>query len=773
MLLLQQQAGFSNAASMGPAYTTDSCMGLTGDQLQQYMAGPWSSYSSLNGNSMFADADALLDTGLHESIFACPPLQQQQQAFPPLSRTNTNSLTTVPSPAVPANLLAPAPPLLNTSVPPQKRQQQQQQQHRLHHQSHRIIGNAGMAPIIIPPQVVTSLPLLPSPNQHELLAQQWQQTTTLIPGASTPVIPPPAVTADKPPAMIDSAQLASQQQLFAQLYAVQQKQTLDHSGVRHPCVPFVPSSTPPLTLPQPAEPSAPPLEAAQGGADASSAAAAASRDALEAWMASLESTGGVAAEFGTGSVTLGLSPSLSCADMTCDLLSAGALAKPAGMELPAGILPGGATDDPTPPTEPFLLTFLSHLTSTTTDESFPIPSTAAQAPILPRRPTTGAVANPPALLQPLQPQPIADLLQQTASAAAMITEVVADHKLLEHGGVIQKKASPSSAHDCCAAPVLPMLQQGRGSRGGSQHGALAGLMGLGLRRHVGSGASSNGMQAGGLAGPMGDEDAHTNKFARRNSHPGKSQARPHAKTAEQDTASSGQLPGNSHLSSATDTATATPPTTAAVATTRKRPAIHHQDAAMALLDELGGGTPSTDTSDGSGSRSDGGSGSSDGGSNEGSNDVGCPLELESPLLPTPAGQSHHTSAAAHQQPHTIAGHASAAAVVHPVALIHPPMHGSEPAAVACTAGDQPAAKRTRLDHSPPATAEPLPHCVTGASDSPLRRSLDLVAGSDGLAGMQSGAGSNQAGCAAGSAQGRHHAASQAVMRAGTGGSGGT
>lgn len=96
----------------------------------------------------------------------------------------------------------------------------------------------------------------------------------------------------------------------------------------------------------------------------------------------------------------------------------------------------------------------------------------------------------------------------------MITEVVADHKLLAHGGVIQKKASPSSAHDCCAAPVLPMLQQGRGSRGGSQHGALGGLTGLGLRRHVGSGASSNGMQAGGLAGPMGDEDAHANKFAR-------------------------------------------------------------------------------------------------------------------------------------------------------------------------------------------------------------------------------------------------------------------
>lgn len=171
-------------------------------------------------------------------------------------------------------------------------------------------------------------------------------------------------------------------------------------------------------------------------------------------------------------------------------------------------------DDPTPPTEPFLLTFLSHLTSTTADESFPIPSTAAQAPILPRRPTAGAVATLPALPYPLQPQPCADLPAQPASAADVITEVAAAPKLPAHDGVTQKKAPPSSAHDCCAAPVLPMLQQGRGSRGGSQHGTLAGLMGLGLRRHVGSGASSNGMQAGGLAGPMGDEDAHTNRFAR-------------------------------------------------------------------------------------------------------------------------------------------------------------------------------------------------------------------------------------------------------------------
>lgn len=193
---------------------------------------------------------------------------------------------------------------------------------------------------------------------------------------------------------------------------------------------------------------------------------------------------------------------------------------------------------------------------------------------------------------------------------------------------------------------------------------------------------------------------------------------------------------------------------------------------MALLDELGGGTPSTDTSDGSGSRSDGGSGSSDGGSNEGSNDVGCPLELESPLLPTPAGQGHHTTAAAHQQSHPTAGE-TAAAAVHPGALVHPPIHGSGPTAVVCTAGDQPAAKRTRLDHSHPATAEPLPHCVTGASDSPLRRSLDLAAGSNGLApsslaGIRSGAGSNQVGCEAGSAQDTCHAASEAVTGAGSG-----
>lgn len=293
-LLLLQQATFSNAASAGPAYTIDSCMGLTGDQLQLYMAGPWASFSSLPGNSMFADADATQDiAGQQESIFGtCPPLLQPHQLSPflPLARGVAHTV-------VPGVKLQPGA-AVDNSVP---------QQPQLHH--HRMIGNAGMAPVSIPLQVVTSLPLGLGPLQ---VAQHWQQDRTLTHG--------PAVAL---PLVADSiAQAAAIRQPVVQ-HA--QQQAVDHSSILlQPVVPlgFSQSCDMLSMLPLPEQ-----LLPAAGNA----AGIAAQKDGLEAWMAALESTGGVAAEFGTGSVLLGLSPSLSCADMAADLMGVSA-------DVPQGVL---------------------------------------------------------------------------------------------------------------------------------------------------------------------------------------------------------------------------------------------------------------------------------------------------------------------------------------------------------------------------------------------------------------------------------------------------
>lgn len=253
---------------------------------------------------------------------------------------------------------------------------------------------------------------------------------------------------------------------------------------------------------------------------------------------------------------------------------------------------------------------------------------------------------------------------------------------------------------------------------------------------------------------------------RRNSLPGKSHARPHAETAERDTASSGYMPANPHNlgSDIVDTATASADPLGPGGdhrVTRKRAAEHLQDAA-ALLQE---GSPSTDTSDLSGSRSDGGSGSrSDGGSNEGSNDVGTTptVELDSPLASLPHAVHVNSQHLTHTQPASVPFSAPAAA---PMA-----------AATACLI-EQPSAKRTKLlaDHArqqigqtaptaavwsntmpmaagPPPLYSTVPlKAITAGTERSIRRSLDMAAGSDSqapssLAGIQSGAGSNQEGC---------------------------
>lgn len=303
-LLLLQQASFSNAASAGPAYTIDSCMGLTGDQLQLYMAGPWASFSSLPGNSMFADADATQDiAGQQESIFACPPLLQPQQLSPflPLARVAANTV-------VPGLKLQPAAAADNSVLQPPQ----------LHH--HRVIGNAGMAPVILPLQVVTSLPLGLGPLQ---VAQHWQQDRTATNGLAAPLV------AD------NIAQAAATRQPVVQ-HA--QQQAADHSSILGAVVPLgFPQACDLLSmLPLPGQ-----LVPAAGNA----AGIAAQKDGLEAWMAALESTGGVAAEFGTGSVLLGLSPSLSCADMAADLMAVPANAQEGVLELASSVLNGLSTGE--------------------------------------------------------------------------------------------------------------------------------------------------------------------------------------------------------------------------------------------------------------------------------------------------------------------------------------------------------------------------------------------------------------------------------------------
>lgn len=202
--------------------------------------------------------------------------------------------------------------------------------------------------------------------------------------------------------------------------------------------------------------------------------------------------------------------------------------------------------------------------------------------------------------------------------------------------------------------------------------------------------------------------------------------------------------------------------------TRKRAAEQLQDAAAALLRE---GSPSTDTSDLSGSRSDGGSGSrSDGGSNEGSNDVGTTptIELDSPLASLPHAAHVNCQHLAHLQPTALPFSA-------------PPAAAPLAAATTCLI-EQPSAKRAKLmaDHAklqvgltaPTAAAPHLhtwpntipmaagpppfygtvpPKAITTVTERSIRRSLDMAAGSDSqapssLAGIQSGAGSNQEGC---------------------------
>lgn len=189
------------------------------------------------------------------------------------------------------------------------------------------------------------------------------------------------------------------------------------------------------------------------------------------------------------------------------------------------------TGTPAPVTEPFLLTFLSHLTSSTADESFPIPNALAAAPILPRR-VVAAGAKPPSLQPPVLPKsPIKaspHATHPTTTAAPDLGTVAASQRgpqsfcisdaapgadaALKHTGAQQQQAVACVGHDCSAPPSQPL----RVSKSGFQIVSEA-VLSQGLRRRVGSGASSNGLHAGSppeRLNMLDEEDSQAAKFAR-------------------------------------------------------------------------------------------------------------------------------------------------------------------------------------------------------------------------------------------------------------------